>query len=66
MAGRPRCTDLSGLRRSRLSLCTATTYILQKNKLKQGSLNQYLPALDTASKATFILPVQVSFVLRWV
>ena len=36
-----------------LAFCTATTYILQKNKLKQGSLNQYLPALDTASKATF-------------
>ncbi len=36
-----------------LAFCTAITYILQKNKLKRGSLNQYLPALDTASKATF-------------
>lgn len=36
-----------------LAFCTAITYILQKNKLKRGTLNQYLPALDTAAKATF-------------
>jgi ABC-type uncharacterized transport system permease subunit len=36
-----------------LAFCTAAAYLMQQHFLKQGRLNHYLPALDTAASATF-------------
>ncbi len=45
--------SLLGLVGFALAFCTAITYLIQARFLKQGRLNHFLPALDTAANATY-------------
>ena len=45
--------SLVGLVGFALACCTAIVFLIQTRFLKQGRLNHYLPALDTAASATY-------------